>query len=101
MVARTMTHQEKRIVQKVLLTLLKQKQLFSSGLCGWVNELYSRRLISGEELDVTRVYIDSNRPNKYSSLSAYVSYDSKYYWPEGKIERRLQWINKHLDILSS
>jgi len=101
MVARTMTHQEKRIVQKVLLTLLKHKELFSSGLCGWVNELSSCRLISGEEFDVIRVYIDSNRPSKYSSLGAYLYRKNNFYWPPYRLKPRLRWINKHLDILSS
>lgn len=85
-----------RSIKELLQIMLDNKQYFFSGLCSWSNEIHCNGLINGYEWKTLREYIDKNRPSKFSSIDAFKSRKSGYYWKNGNINPRIKWIKKHI-----
>ena len=89
-----------RSIKELLAVMLDYQDYFRYGLCFWTNNLSEFGLITREESYRLRKYIDNNRPKWYSSFSAFVTaiYPSGYYWKEGDIKPRIEWIKKHIKL---
>jgi hypothetical protein len=90
-----------RSVKELLEVLLKNQQHFTFGLCSWFRKLYFCDIISSEESILLDNYIKEHRPSKYSSIGAWKTRNSNWYWPTRKIAPRLKWINQHIKKLSN
>ena len=80
---------EERTIKELLQLMLEHQELFTSGLCTWKFELWVKSLITFDEYLLLGVFVDANRPSKYSLLYA-------YYWKPGNIKPRIKWIKKHI-----
>lgn len=89
-----------RTTKQLLELMLQNKNLFLNGLCCWAVNLHASCIISNIEYDKLRMYIERNRPSKYSSVDAYIHSNSVYYWKMNKIEPRIKWIKKQIKKLS-
>ena len=89
-----------RTIKELLELMLEHQKYFSTGLCYWAESLYWYNNISLNEYLHLLKYIRSNRPSKYSSLSAYKYRHCGYYWQSGDIKPRIKWIKKHIKKLS-
>ena len=85
-----------RTIKELLQVMLDNKGEFECGLCNWVTKIFHKGKIDIDEYDLLTCYIEENRPSKWSSLSAYLSRNSCYYWKKGDIKPRLKWIKKHI-----
>lgn len=89
-----------RSTKELLEVMLNNKKEFTAGLCLWASRLYHSDIITHEEYIELRLFIKANRPSKYSSIAAYKSRNSGYYWEDGVIKYRVEWIKKHIKIFS-
>lgn len=89
-----------RNIKQLLEIMLDNQQEFSSGLCGWISNLRFENIINHDEFLLLRKYINDNRPNKFSSISAYKNRDSGFYWKRKDIKPRIKWIKKHIKLNS-
>ena len=85
-----------RNIKELLELMLENQDYFNSGLCTWAGKMFCTDLITYDENYSLKNYINKNRPHKYSSLLAYRSRSSGYYWKEGNIQPRITWIKKHI-----
>lgn len=85
-----------RSIKELLQVMLDNQQYFQTGLCKWATSIWSAKLIDHEEMRVLDRYIDSNKPKKFSSLSAFIASGSSYYWIKGHLKPRVKWIKKHI-----
>lgn len=82
--------------------MLDNKDLFKSGLCQWTINLYLFDIITCDERIVLKNYIVSNRPPFYSNFTMFYHTIRRsdpayhYYWKEGDIKPRIEWIKKHI-----
>lgn len=83
-------------INKLLQIMLYHKACFTTGLCYWSQTLVDREIITEKEGDELYKYITENRPSKFSSISAFKSRDTFYYWEYGYIEPRIKWLKKHI-----
>jgi hypothetical protein len=88
---------KERSIKELLQLMLDNQNLFKEGLCSWNNELYWSCLITRREHDILRNYIRYNRPSIFSSIKAFVSRNSGYYWECGDIKPRIKWLKKHIN----
>ena len=89
-----------RGIKELLELMLSQKQLYRSGLCKWVQDMYDKDIISWEESDVLFLYIQANRPSAFSSISAFKRRNFTFYWESGDIKPRIKWLEKHIKKLN-
>jgi hypothetical protein len=89
-----------RSIKELLELMLKNEQGFFSGLCSWVNYLYSSKIINLEEKLLLIRYIENNRPSKWSSFSAFKYRNTHFYWEWKNIKPRIKWIKKHIKLNS-
>lgn len=89
-----------RSIKELLELMLENEQAYFYGLCHWVNNLYICKIINFEERRKLITYINNNRPSKWSSFSAFISRDSRFYWESKKIKPRIKWIKKHIKLNS-
>ena len=89
-----------RSIKELLELMLSQKQLYRSGLCRWVQDIYSKDIISWEESEALLLYIRTNRPSAFSSISAFKRRNSTFYWELRDIKPRLKWLEKHIKKLN-
>ena len=91
-----------RSIRELLELMLENQQIFnkdSGGLCSWVGDMrYANFLISYTEYITLRRYIESNRPNPYSSVGAFRARDTWFYWPKGNIKPRIKWLKEHINL---
>jgi hypothetical protein len=85
-----------RTIKELLQLMLDNQNLFERGLCHWNDILYRKCLITKKERTKLYVYIQDNRPSMVSSIEAFISRDSEYYWKFGNIKPRIEWIKKHI-----
>jgi len=64
------------------------------GLCYATYYLFTTRFITLEELNIARDYIKANRPDD-------VPTDSTYFYIPGSRKPRLEWLDKHIKLLTS
>jgi hypothetical protein len=89
-----------RTIKELLELMLQHQDKFENGLCHWVYKLELYYLITADEYGLLIKYIKNNRPSLFSSLDAFKQwfYLEAFYWEDGKIEPRLEWINKHIKL---
>ncbi len=85
---------------QLLRLVLSNPIYFDSGLCWSVLRLYLNDIISSEEKWLLWNYISKNRPSKYSSIGAFISRKSTYYWPKWDMKPRIKWLDHHIKKLS-
>ena len=69
--------------------MLTRPDLFKTGICMWSFNLYVKRLITPDEHDLLDNYLELN------SLRD----DGYYWWEEGQIEPRIEWIKEQIEKL--
>lgn len=75
--------------EKELFELMLTRQgLFKTGICSWSFSLYIETLITLNEYDLLRNYLELN------SLK-----DGGYWWGIEKIEPRIEWIKQQIEKL--
>mgnify|MGYP003640951016 CR=1 FL=1 len=89
-----------RTIKQLLQVMLDNKDLFNSGLCHWIDQLWFRSKINDDESRLLGKYIRENKPSKFSSIDAWCSRNNHYYWKPGNITPRINWINKHIKLNS-
>lgn len=74
--------------------VLSRPDLFKRGLCGWIFKLWFIKLITSNEEE--RLISALRRSYRYSKDTW-----NQGYWigPEGKIQPRIDWINKRIKQL--
>ena len=85
---------EERTIKELLQLMLKHQELFNSGLCYWVRDLFWDSKITEEERNILDMYIQKNRPK-----NLYWLIEDPYYWKLGNIKPRIKWIKKHIERL--
>jgi hypothetical protein len=78
-----------RSIKSLLIILLSESSNIKSGLCHLVDTLYDNGKISREETNELLRFISGNKP-----LNA-----RAYYWKEGLIEPRVQWLEEQIKKL--
>lgn len=89
-----------RSIKELLEIMLDNQQEFTHGLCSWIGNLRYEHIISHSEFLLLKIYIYENRPNKFSSISAYKNRNSGFYWKRKDIKPRIKWIKKHIKLNS-
>lgn len=90
-----------RTIKELLEVLLDNTKYYATGLCEWAADLKHREIITSEELFVLLHHIERNRP-KFSWYNFFRNYDSQsrvFYWPEGHLKPRIEWIKKQIKKL--
>jgi hypothetical protein len=85
-----------RTIKQLLEVMLKHQELFETGLCRWSNSLYSKKLITEDEVYTLWRYIEKNRPSAFSSINAFMHQNQGWYWKVGDIKPRIKWIKQHI-----
>jgi len=77
--------------KELLEVFLYNVDLFDSGLCSWIYELWRTNIISCQERSFLMEIIKDNEPflNRYFTGRA-------YYWKIGNINPRIKFLTKHL-----
>ena len=78
-----------RLVKNVLILLLDNQYLFSTGICDWVESLEKNNLITETELLWMDDYMKNNIPNSRLFIFG-------FWWNCGEIEPRIEWIQAQL-----
>lgn len=91
----------REVLEIVLKNLEDNKFKFNSGLCSFVGDLNDENIISAQEYFYIRIYIQKNRPNIYSSLSAFLHRNHSFYWKRGVKKYRIKWLKKHIQKLKN
>lgn len=92
-----------RTIKEVLQVMLDNKHLFVSGLCNWATLLKIKDVITIEEYQLLKNYIENNRPDYFSwtnFVSDYKQEGRGFFFPVGKIKPRIYWIKRHIKKLS-
>lgn len=92
---------EERPIKELLQLMLENQKLFINGLCSWKANLYLEDVINMEESIALAIFIDNNKPSKYSSFAAYKHRNARdgYYWQADNIKPRVKWLKKHISRL--
>lgn len=87
-------------INELLKLMLKNKQLFGAGLCGWAVEMYHNKIITQDERILLLIYIDDNKPKLkwYNPHRLFNDTYPGYYWIYGCIKPRIKWLNKHIEL---
>lgn len=86
-----------RSIKELLEVMLENQNLFQTGLCLWARYLLDKHVITISEYDCLDCYIKKNRPFILSSLSAFNHRNRTFYWDNGEIKYRINWIKKHIN----
>ena len=89
-----------RTIKELLQLMLDNKHLFQCGLCHWLTELFIYKLISRDERIFLLNYIKENKP-EYKWYNPYMllnHYKDSFYWIEGCITPRINWLKHHISI---
>lgn len=78
--------------KELLKLMLDNKDLFLTGLCGWVVSMTENKIITVEEAVYILNYILLRIPHSRN-------WQQYYRWPEGQIEPRIAWINDQIKRL--
>ena len=93
-----------RTTKELLELLLTEKDMFYTGLCTLIHDLYCYGTINEEENNILRDYIDKNPPFNTHTLIAVLGGDyserNYYYWEVGNFAPREKWIKKQIKKLS-
>lgn len=77
-----------RTIPELIRLLLSRPDLFTTGLCAWVANLYERRHLSySERSDIAYYFIDNGIP------------PGRFKWPKGRIRPRLEWLSCQLPLI--
>ena len=87
---------KERSIKELLEVMLNNQNAFTGGLCSWAGNILRLRYISAEEFNILDRYITQNRPSIWSSVSAFNSRHSSYYWRRYDIKPRIKWLKKHI-----
>ena len=79
-----------RTIKQLLELMLKHQERFETGLCLWVRMLFWLSLIKNDERKLLLDYIKENKPENAGYL---------FYWEEGEIAPRIEWINQEIKKL--
>ena len=79
-----------RNVKELLELMLRHQNFFSTGLCRWSTSLWFMNLISDCERTVLLDYIRETNPGNTRG---------HYYWKQGEITPRIEWINQQIEKL--
>lgn len=83
-----------RSLRELLTVVRDNRQLFATGLCSLVTQLYHTNQITLPERRALNKFIDSNPPrNLWSS-------DLGYYWKPFLWSPRLRWLNEQINKLN-
>lgn len=83
-----------RTIKELLELMLHNKRLFFTGLCNWASNIN----MSYDEYQLLKDYIKKNRPSMFSSFDAFINCKNKFYWEQGNITPRIEWIKKHIKL---
>ena len=91
-----------RNIVELLEIMLKHKDLYKTGLCGWAEDLAYESIITYDEKERLRDFIQQNPPGLWSfDRIWYWAGDSDgFYWEYGEIAPRLRWIKRHINLLT-
>jgi hypothetical protein len=89
-----MTRQEREIIIKVFKILLDNQFLFTHGLCKWIRDAEEYQLINSVEYEIVDDYL-LLKLNLLKKCSFF------YYWKEGDLISRINWINEQIKILEN
>jgi len=86
-----------RSIKELLGLMLQHQELFRTGLCTWIFDMYfpnqpNSPILTTEERKLLSRYVDKNRPSKYSGMLAFLWRNRVHYWPKGWIRPRIKWI---------
>jgi hypothetical protein len=87
-----------RTIKELLQVMLDNQDLFETGLCYWVSNLYFSDKIDAIERRLLINYIRDNKPSMFSSIDAFKNRNKDYYWTKENITPRIKWINKNLKL---
>ena len=79
-----------RTTKELLELMLEHQGLFYAGLCRWALYLHRNYLITEVEYLLLNQYIKENKPENAGRT---------YYWENGKIAPRIEWINQQIEKL--
>ena len=82
-----------RTTKELLELMLENKQLFRTGLCALIGDMFCDDIISHHEYSHIYKYITGNRAGNARSYSA-------YWFNCGEIEPRIEWIKQHIELNS-
>jgi hypothetical protein len=77
------------IIKRVLELLLNNQDLFSTGICDWVESLGKNKLITETEILWMDDYLKNNVPTSRDNICG-------FWWNCGEIEPRIEWIQAQL-----
>ena len=89
-----------RTEKELLELMLSYIDIGVIGLCHLNETLYNKRIITTDEHNVIRAYIQNNRPSLLSSWNAFCNGGKRSYWTLGKHKHRIKWLNQHINKLS-
>jgi len=78
-----------RTVKELFKLMLVHQDLFSSGICYWLEGLRYSGLINKSEILMMLAYMRDNKPENARRF---------YWWDEGEIQPRLDWINQQIEL---
>ena len=81
-----------RTIKQLLELMLEHQELFGTGLCLCSSYLHLKDLISNTEKELLLEYIKENKPENAGNL---------FYWEEGEIAPRIEWINTQIEKQST
>lgn len=88
-----------RNIKELLQLMLDNKALFERGLCFWTLNLYSKYIITEEEMGLLINYIHNNKPKfKWYNLYMLFTIRKGYYWTYDCIIPRIDWLKKHIKL---
>jgi hypothetical protein len=88
--------EKNRTIKELLQLMLDEQDLFGSGLCNWVDNIFYKSKMSFGEKEILTDYIKNNRPSMFSSIDALKCANTNFYWKMNNIKPRIKWINKHI-----
>ena len=92
---------EKELLEKrkvALNKLLKNKEYFSTGLCLFIAVLYTKNILTCEELELIKEMLDSFYAESQDAREA-EEYYGGYLWEPTEWEPREQWILSNLETI--
>jgi hypothetical protein len=92
--------QNQRNIKELLSILLDNIHNLQSGLCNLSYLVMCDHLITDYEYDTLIVYINKNRPSKFSSIAAFKSRHSVFFWEDKLPAPRIKWLKKHIKLNS-
>ena len=86
---------KERSINELLQLLLNNINLFESGLCYLISDLYIKDIITISECAKLEYYVNINKPINFNTL-LHCMKDGYFYWKRGSKEPRIKWLKKHI-----